>query len=225
MYKENFLNSISPSVRLICSLLTILLVMMAKSTYLVLSLTIFILILVVLSGKRIELYVKFLKNIFLFLLIILALYIIIICKYNILDGISFFYKIILVSIVIRVFELNTNFEQLHSAIYGLIYPFKILDTVELSYKISMVLCFVKYLIESREDVIYLRKLNAKSSILIRNYFKIIVVTAINKIIKKEESLKINHYNIRHNKTNIKSIIVLFISVCFFVICILKEVVL
>ena len=224
MQKNNFLKIISPSVRLICLIILGISMIIAKSIYLILFITTLILILCIYSKKQVKEYVKSIKNIILVLVFFTILYIIISRNYSIFGIFIFFYKSLAIWIMIKLFDITINFSELHSALYGLLIPFKKLNLEKNCYNIAMSLFFIKNLIISKNYINSIQDFYSKRSIRFKDNLYPRFIYSIDKANKLQESNRINHYTMPKLRLNLWSIAVLIFAIIFFVVCLYKEVI-
>ena len=130
MYTEvlsNFFKEISPSIRMISLGLLILCLLLAKSIYLIIFITILTLILILIKGVKVNNYVNAFKKNVILLLIFFGAYIIIFKEYNIFNVGLFLIKLVLVIILIKTLTVNIEFRELHEGLYGILLPIKKLN--------------------------------------------------------------------------------------------------
>lgn len=223
---SNFIIKISPMVRIISLAILIFGLLITKSIYLILFITTLTLLLCLVSGKKVNLYVKAIKNVLPILLIFLLAYIIILKRYDIFSVLLLIYQIINITILIKILFLNINFIDLYEGLYGIFFPVEKMNIniKKLCLDVSLAIYFIKFLIESKENIKFAQKLNGKSTLNIKNYFLPRIIYATNKLDLLKENLKIKFYNFEYKKSNFKSKIVLIIFTIFLILLIFKEVI-
>lgn len=224
--QDNIIKKISPIVRLIVAIILILCLLMAKSLYLILFITTFIIFLLVDTDKKVKLYVNITKKIIIILLFILFIYIIMLGKYQLLEILLLVYKTTIITIILAILSANTTFKELHEALYMFFSIFKKNNQIsQFTLDLALTFYFIKTLIFSSEEIKERQVLNGKSKIGIKNSILPRLIYSIDKLDQFQENLKINFYKINYNKINLKSKIILTIFLIMFVVCIFKEVVL
>ena len=224
MQKNKMLGRIHPYVRLLSLILLVLSLFIAKSIYLILLITTFMMIVYTFFGKSVLYYVKFFKTRFIFLLILIIFYILIIDKYVVIDLILFSYKLILTSFIIYNYELSVDFDELHESIYGIIHFIKRKNACKFSYNIAMSLYIVKKWFDSKEILRNTKKFTGEDysgfSCLLSSRAIMVIRMAKN----KQLNLSLNYYRLKYKKIDLKSKICLVMFIIFFVICLFKEVI-
>lgn len=224
--QANIIKKISPIVRIIVSIILILCLLMAKSLYLILFITTFITILLVVTDKKVKLYVNIAKKIIIILLFILFIYIIMLGKYQLLEILLLVYKTTIITIILAILIVNISFEELHETLYMFLSMFKKNNKVEqITFDLTLACYFIKILIFSSEEIDKRQVINGKNKKNIKNFILPRLIYSIYKLNQIQENFKINFYKINYNKVNLKSKIILTIFLIIFVACIFKEVVL
>lgn len=225
--RNNFIQKISPSIRILILLILIMSLLLATSIYLILFITVIVLILFIITDKKVKVYVKFLKKTLLLLLFFFLIYIIIFRQSSIISIIFIIYKLIIINILIKIFFLNIEFRSLHQAIYGCLLPFKKtkLDIEMFSLNMTMSIYFIKFLLESNDNIKVIQEINGKRTINIKNYLLPRIVYSINQLEILQDNLRIKFYKLKYKKSNFVSKLLLIIFIIFFVVCIFKEVIL
>lgn len=220
--QNNVFNKINVSTRILILLLLSSSILIANSIYLMLFMSIFFIILFILTNKSVKSYMKLLKNIKFLLLFIFITYIIIFR--NVLNGLFFTYKIILIILYVKQFTLTVNFQNLNNGINSLLKPMK-LD--KFSYDILIFIYFVTFYIISKEQV-FTNYSGAKKEYytfsLKYNVFPRIFL-AVSKINMLESSLKLKFYKKDYENNSMLSNIVLSIFLLLFMVIVLREVIL
>ncbi len=224
--KNNFIKRVAPLERLLILIIICLCLIIAKSIYLILFITTLTLILLLITDKNIKIYVKSLKKVIPLLLIYLIIYIIVLRKYNILFNLVLLYKILLILILVKIYLLNTSFNEIHYGIYKIINPLKRIhiDTYKISLDFVLSLYFIKCFMDSFESISDSQKLSGVRKYNIKNYVFPVIVCSINKMNQRIENLKISFYNINEKTSNIKSKILLILFIILFIVCMFKEVI-
>lgn len=226
MLKENsVIKNINPLARLIILLILIFSLLVAKSIYLILLITTILLLICAITNENVKTYVKFLKKVYFILLILLVAYIIIIREFDLLKILLASYKIIVASLMIKVFEINTSFSEVHESIYGMLYIFRKLNIEKFSLDTTLSLYFIKFWFDSKEEIINIQKENGRKVLNIKYFLFPRLIWSINRFNKLQTNLKLSFYKIKYKSLNKLSKRVLLIFVIFFIICIFKEVIL
>ena len=223
--QNRFLNTISPSTRLIVLIILIISLLIARSIYLVLFITTFVLIMSIVSKTKLKEYVKFIKNFKFSLLFFLILYIIFLGQNNIYKILIFGYKEIMLAIMIKIFSISINFKELNSSIYNIFRPFKFFDWTSFSLDMTFSLYLIKYWIESKDKIINNQLINSKRNFGIRKYFIPRILYTAKHINRLKDRNILNFSNLTIEKYNLKSKLVFVSFITFFVICLFKEVIL
>lgn len=224
---SNAITRISPSVRILILLILILSLLLARSLYLILFITTLTLILCIITGKKVNLYVKTLKKMSILLLIFLIIYIIIFRQYDIISIGVLLGKLIIVVVLIKILFLNMNFSDLHNGIYGVLKPLKRnnLDIEKFSLDIALSIYFINFLMESKDEIKKVQQMNGIKRINIKNFILPSVVYSINQLEKLQSNLKVKFYKLNYKNANIYSKLILILFVLLFIVCVYKEVVL
>ncbi|MBE5820748.1 MAG: hypothetical protein E7310_08105 [Clostridiales bacterium] len=224
---NNFIKGISPGVRLISLILLILSLLIANSIYLIIFITILTFILMIIKDKKVNMYVNTPKSDIMLLLITLLGYIIIIREYNIFTLVLILFKLIIILFLIKVFIVDISFKELHEGIYMILKPIKIpnINIEKLSFDFTSSIFFIKYLISSEKEIKIIQTINGKRKLNFKNKFFPMLMFSVNKLESLQNNLKIKLYQLNNKKMNIRSKIVLVLTIIFFVVSIIKEVVL
>lgn len=230
MYIEvlnKFLKGISPSVRMISIGLLILCLFSAKSIYLIIFITILTLILILIKGIKVNNHVNALKNSVILLLILLVVYIIIFKEYNIFNVGLFLIKSIIGIVLIMTLTVNMEFGEIHEGLYGILLPIKKLNVniEKISLDIVLSIYFIKFLALSNKQIQCFQKINGKTGFDFKHRVFPSIVYSVNKLENLQNNLKIQFYQLKYTKINIRSIIILCLTIIFFIVCIFKEVIL
>lgn len=225
MQKSKIIKSVLPSVRLVFLIVFLLSLTIAKSIYLLLFITTFFLIIAILSEKEVKVYVKFLKDIFLILIIIIAVCIIVFKEYNAINIFYVVYKTLLASLLIKTFEINTDFEELHESIYSLMIPLNRINIYQISLDIALFIYFIKYVLQSASEIKKIQTISGKITLNLKNYVIPKFIFASNELEMLKTNLELTFYKVKYRNYNYKSKILLIGLIVFFIICVFKEVVL
>lgn len=230
MYTEmlnKFLKEISPSIRMISLGLLILCLLLAKSIYLIIFITILTLILIIIKGVKVNNYVNVFKKNVILLLIFFGAYIIIFKEYNIFNVGLFLIKLVLLIILIKTLTVNIEFRELHEGLYGILFPIKKLNVniEKISLDIVLSIYFIKFFSMSSQEIKCFQKTNGKTRFSFKHKVFPMIIYSVNKLENLQNNLKIQFYQLNYTKINIHSIIILVLTIIFFVVCILKEVIL
>lgn len=221
---EIVIKKISPLVRFLILVLLSICIVLSKSIYLVLFLTTLVIILTIVSFSTVNQYVKFIKNIFIVLLIFAFLYIITCSDYDVYTMIEFIYKEFLIITLVKLFDMNTTFNELHQAIFGILKTLKFLNIEKASLNIALSIYLIKFYIDSKSVVQQLRRDGYGLKI---PFWKIIPLRISHSISEFEKfvfRLKLNFYKLRYKKSNVKSKLLLLVFIILFIICLFKEVI-
>ena len=176
--------------------------------------------------KSVKECITYLKNVVLLLLFLTLIYIIILKDYSVWNILIFCYRNLLSLFLIKLFILDENFEKLHSGIYSLLSHFKkgIKNLDSISFDITMSFYYINFLLESKNYIKELKKSKIKKYNFIKYNLIPRLIFADNESKKFINALKLNFYNIKKEKKNLKSKVFVFLSLILFVLTILKEVV-
>lgn len=220
MSKNNIINKISPAVRLTCLLLLAASIIIARSIYLILFLTSFILELIIyLNYISRENFIK-VKNTYLLTFTLLIMCLLLLVKVDVYTFIIWSYKFILLTGVALIFVGNFDFKDMQSAIYGIIKRIGTAHAEKTSYNIAMAVKFIEYYFESKRIVKSLYYFNGKHGFKISLY----IMHSANKLLQFENQLKADYYRLKYQKTDLRSLIILILFLICFIICIIKEVI-
>lgn len=224
--QNNFIEKIAPSVRIIILILLMVSLLLAKSIYLILFITSLTLILFIITDKKVNIYVKFLKKTFLLLLFFFIVYIIIF-RQNTVSMIIFAYKLIIVDVLIKIFLLNIEFRSLHEGIYGCLLPLKKskIDIEVFSLDVALSIYYIKFLLESTDKIKVAQQTNGKKIINVKNYLIPSFIYSINELEQLQDNLKIKFYKLNYKKANFISKFILILFILLFIVCVYKEVIL
>lgn len=227
---NNFISKISPTVKILITLILISMLLMAKSIYLILFITILSLVIFILTEKKVNLYVKVFKKILFILLIILFAYIIIFEQYSFFSITMAIYKYLIATILVIELIFNFEFKSLHEGVYGLLLPLKKIkiNIEKLSLDISLSFMFIKYLVSAKERIDEMQTVESQLKIRLKRSLKLKFLgflNAINCLEIFEEGLKIKFYTLNYKKNNWSSKILLAFFIILFIVCFFKEVIL
>lgn len=222
---SNVMTKISPTVRILILLILILSLLLAKSLYLILFITTLTFILLLITGEKVNLYVKLFKKMSILLLIFLIIYIIIFEQYNIISNIVLLGKLIIIVLLIKILFLNMNFSTLHEGIYGILKfleKYKI-NVENLSLDITLSIYFIYFFMNSKNNIINIQEINGIKKINIKNVIIPSITYCVNQLDILQSNLKIKFYKLNYKKINIYSKIILVLFILLFIACIFKEV--
>ena len=224
--QNNIISKISPIVRIICLFIFSISLFIAKSIFLILFITTLTLILMVITGKKVNTYVNIIKKVAILLLFFLIVYIIMF-EYNVFNWLIFAYKLIIVTLLFTVFYLNTGFSQLHQCIYGCLKPLEKtkIDVEDISFDIVMALFLLKSLIDNKLKISEIQKKYGKRQLNIKNYILPIFINSVNDLEELQCNLKTKFYKLSYRKNNVFSKFILIVFVFLFILVIFKEVIL
>ena len=224
---NNFFKGISPSVRIISLGLLILSLLLAKSIYLIIFITILTLILILIKDVKVNNYVNALKNSVILLLILLVAYIIIFNEHNIFNVVLFLIKLVIIFVLIKILTVDMEFREIHEGLYGMLLPIKKLNVnvEKFSLELALSICFVKFLFMSKHEIKICQKLNGKNSFDIKYSVFSGIIYSVNMLETLQNNLKMQFYQLNYSKINMRSKIILISTIIFFVVCMFKEVIL
>jgi len=106
-------------------------------------------------------------------------------------------------------------------------PIKIpnINIEKLSFDFTSSIFFIKYLISSEKEIKIIQTINGKRKLNFKNKFFPMLMFSVNKLESLQNKIKIKLYQLNNKKMNIRSKIVLVLTIIFFVVSIIKEVVL
>ena len=224
--QNNIINRISPTVRIICLVILSISLFMAKSIFLILFITTLTLILMLITQKKVNIYVNMIKKIAILLLFFLIVYIIMF-EYNTFNWLIFIYKLIIITLLFGVFYLNTSFEQLHQAIYGCLRPLEKMkiNVEEFSFDIIIALFLMKSLTKNKQKILHIQKIYGKKQLNLRNYILPIFINSANQLNELQWHLKTKFYKLTYKENDVFSKFILILFVVLFIFVVFKEVIL
>lgn len=224
--QNNIISKISPLSRIICLFILSVSMFMAKSIFLILFITTLTLILMIITRKKVNVYVNIIEKISLLLLFFLITYIIMF-ECSIFDYLIFIYKLVTVTFLFIIFYLNTTFDQLHQSIYGCLKPLEKIkiDVESISFDIVGALFFIKSLIYNKQKISKIQRMYCKKRFNLKNYILPIFINAVNESNEFQKSLKIKFYKLSYTKNNVFSKFILLYFTVIFIFVIFKEVIL
>lgn len=220
--RNKVLDALCPVVRLITLIIIAFSLLIARSIYLILLITTFLLILAIHSNKSIKTYLKILKKYSIILFIFTLVYIIIFREYSVFHSSIFVLKLILLLIAMYIFSICFEFDELHEAIHGVLIPFKAFNIEKISYDIAISLYMIKFFFDSKQEIRNKHNNNQRFGFVIFSPMRIIYM--VNRADRLQTKLKLNHYNLKHNNFNTKSKFWLVFVILFLIVCIIKEVI-
>lgn len=225
--QSKFIKNIIVWVRILILFLLVLTLFIAKSLFLFLTISTFGVIILILFGYNVKKCISILKKIFIWLLFVIIIYIIIYRNITIFGLFRLIYKLVFSIILMDCVILNLNFDELHSGIYSILSPLKIfnIDLEKKSFEIAMNIVFFREFLNSSDRIEKKQSIKNKRSYRIKYFFFPRLLTSINYVDNLEEILKLKFYNLRIQKINFKSLILLTLFICLFVIAVFKEVIL
>ena len=220
--KYNILSGISPIVRFIAFILIIIGIIIAKSIYLILSISILVLILFMYSNKSINSYISFIKKLIIVFTLLTIISIVITKNYNFLNIFIIDYKVLMIMVIIKILYDNFSFSDIHQTIYMMLFPIK--SNEKVSFYIAQSFLIIKFWIDSNSS---LKKEKNNRNIYWINFRKSIryrILYTMCKFKTEELKYKLNFYKIKKEKINMKSKIIFIVFILFFIICVYKEVI-
>lgn len=224
--QNNIIKKISPGTRLICLLILTISLILANSIFLILFITTLTIILIMITGKSVNLYVNIIKKSYILLLFFLIIYILIF-KCNIVNCIFFSYKLIILLLLFSIFNFNMCFGQLHQAIY---YSLSFLEIIKInvekiSFDIVIALYFFKKIISNSYNLFNFKKIYGRKKQRIKNSFLSILLKTDNELNEFQNCLKVKNYKLKKESKNLFSKIILISIIILFVFVVFKEVIL
>ena len=225
--QNNLIVKISPSVRIIVLFILSLILLLAKSVYLILFITTLTFILVLITDKKVNLYVNTLKKVVIFLLIFLFGYIIVFRYYDFASILLLVYKLFIIALLFVVFILNIDFKSMHAGLYGIFKPLQKINinSEKFSLDVTISIYIIKFLMTYKSAVKLFQTINGKNTINLRNFILPRFIYSINQLNVLQDSLKIKFYSLDYKKNDLKSNAVLILILMLLVICLFKEVIL
>jgi len=224
--QNNIISKISPTVRISCLFILSISLFMAKSIFLILFITTLTSILLLITGKKVNLYVNIIKKVAILLLFLLIAYIIMF-ENNIFNWLVFTYKLIIITLLFAVFSFNINFSQLHQAIYGCLKPLEKakVNVEQISFDIVISLFFLKSLMKNKRRISEIQKLYVKKQLNLKNYILPILINSSNELNEFQFHLKTKFYKLSYKGNNWFSKFVLIAFMVVFIFVVFKEVIL
>ena len=224
--QNNIISKISPTPRIICLFILSISLFIAKSIFLILCITTLTLIFMIITEKKVNIYVNIIKKISILLLFLLIVYIIMF-EYNIFNWLFFIYKLIIVTFLFTIFYINTGFNQLHQSIYGCLKPLEKMkmDIEGISFDIVLSLFFLKSLIVNKQRISETQNIYGKKQLNLKNYILPIFINSANELNEFQCQLKIKFYKLSYKKSNIFSKFILIVFLILFILVVFKEVIL
>ena len=224
--QNNIISKISPTPRIICLFILSISLFIAKSIFLILCITTLTLIFMIITEKKVNIYVNIIKKISILLLFLLIVYIIMF-EYNIFNWLFFIYKLIIITFLFTIFYINTGFNQLHQSIYGCLKPLEKMkmDIEGISFDIVLSLFFLKSLIVNKQRISETQNIYGKKQLNLKNYILPIFINSANELNEFQCQLKIKFYKLSYKKSNIFSKFILIVFLILFILVVFKEVIL
>ena len=222
--QNNVINRVNVSTRILILIICSLIILLANSIYLISFMSIFFIVLLLLTNENVKFYINLIKKIITLLLFIFIAYII--YSRDILYSLIFIYKIILIILYIKQFSLTVNFYKLISGIKTLFNSLKINKLDVFSYDIMIFIYFIKYYISSKEEILANYDSNKKISYIFNlkcNFLPRLFIS-VSKVKRLESSLKLKYISARLEQKNTLSTIVLITFILLLIVTILKEVI-
>lgn len=223
--QSNAFDKVNVSTRMLILLMIVLGILIAKSIYLIILLTLLFVFVFLLTNKSVKFYIDLIKNVKLWLLFVFIAYIIIFR--NVVHSFIFTYKILLVLLYVIQFNLTTTFSDKTNAIKTLIKPMnKVFDTDQISYNIVVFIYFFFTYINSKQEIF--KKYNKEEKIIYSFSLKHNILPrflfTVSKISELESSLKLKFYRPRFEKKLKSSNTILVFVLLFFLMIVFKEVI-
>jgi len=222
---SNVYNKINVSTKIWGLILLIISILISKSIYGVIALSILLLILILFKNKSVKFYINSINSTKIMLLFIFIMYIIFFR--NILYSLIFVYKVILVILYIKHFSINMKIQKLINGIMTIFRPIKIMKQDEIAYKIVMFFSFFSFYNNAKKEIFLNYNNKEKLKYIFSLKYNIFprVFLAMTKMDLLESSLKLKFYKPKYETKNMESNITLLILVVIFIIIIFKEVIL
>ena len=223
--QNSIINRINVSTRILILLICSLIILLANSIYLISFMSILFILLLLLTNKNVKFYINLVKKIITLLLFIFIAYII--YSRDILFSFVFTYKALLIILYIKQFSLSVNFYKLTSGIKTLFNPLKIIKLDIISYDIVIFIYFIKYYINSKEEIFsnYDNDQKIIYTFSLKHNFLPRLFLSVSKIKKLESSLKLKYFSAKLEKKDTLSNILLMIFIFLMIVVIFKEVIL
>ncbi|MBQ9072574.1 MAG: hypothetical protein IJY25_05410 [Bacilli bacterium] len=222
---QKLMNNSPVSVRILILFFLICTLLIAKSIFLILFVTIFTIIVMVLSDRNVKLYVEALKKSLFWLLFLIIIYIIIFS--DVLGSLYFIYKLILIIILLLNFASGVSLNMMSDGIYTIMYPLNkfVSDVDKKAYYIAYYISFLILLTSSGNKIKKLQFVRTKRKINIKYYLLPKIFYAVNQIKEIENGLDLCFYKVKKEKVGFAyKILVLCFSILF-IVAIFKEVIL
>lgn len=223
--QKNLINDITTSSKIIALMFTIITLLIAKSIFLIVFITILTIIIMTLVDKSVKFYVLAVQKAVFWLLFFLIAYIIVFG--DIVGSIYLLYKLILCTMLLTCFILNVNFSQLIDGIYTLMLPVGkfVPDISKKAYNIAKFLYLYIFLKYDDNKIIKSQQIKNKIRVNIKCYFIPRMFYAFDKVTKLENELVLNFYSVKKEKNSILSLTFVVMSLFLCVFAVFKEVIL
>lgn len=211
--------------RLVSIVLISLTLLLAKSIYLIIFITILLIIDILLTNIDIKYYFRFLKNILIWLAFILLIYILMLGMSF--KAVVFIYKLILILLFIQSFLLKTNFDKLNYAIYKILRSLEFLkvNVNSLSYNIALYIELVKIIDKNGNEIKKSLQFYGLKSSGVKHFIIPVIMKSLNDVNDFENNIKLKMYERKVENQNWCSDIIMIIFAMIFMIAIFKEVIL
>lgn len=221
---EDLVKKINTSSRLKIIILILLMLMFGHSLWFFMLILVLTAIILLVYSIDIKIYIKSLKSILLWLIIIILIDIIIIgCSINAISAICKFLIIVILNInlinSVTFDELNSGFNKLFNKLSRIG-----IDVKKVSFDSAVIMFYIKYLIESKENILNKQMLHGKVKYGIKGNLIPRLLFATDKIENLKLFLREESYKVKHEKVNYQSKILEFFFVILLIIVLVKEVI-
>lgn len=222
--QNSVINKVNVATRILILQICSLIILLANSIYLIGFMSILFIVLLLLTNKNVKFYTNLIKKIITLLLFIFIAYII--YSRNILSSFVFIYKIILVILYIKQFSLTVNFNKFTSGIKTLFNSLKINKLDMISYNIVIFIYFIKYYINSKDEIFVNYNNNQKIMYIFSLKYNFLprLFLSVSKVKKLESTLKLKYFSARLEQRNTLSTVILILFILLFIVVMFKEVI-
>ena len=223
--QQKLINKLNVSSKILILFLILCTLLVSKSIFLIMFITVLIIFILVLSEKNVKLYVDTLKESIFWLFFFGIVYIIIFR--DILGLIVFLYKMMIIIVLIVNFMESLSLDKLADGIYSLIEPLIIVfpNLKQTAYEIAYYIYFGWLLINSGNKIKKLQLLKNRQQVNLKYYLLPRLFFATSGIKKIDDSLKLSFYKVKKENKNFVSLALVLLFVILCITAVFKEVIL
>ena len=221
---DELISKINISSRLKIIIIVSLMLVLGHSLWFFAFITVLTLIILLIYNIHINIYINSLKSIIMILVIVILISFAITKDW--IETLILIYKVLIIILLNINFTNTVTFDELNSGLNKVLKNLKkfSFDVQKISFELSIIIFYTKYLLESKKEVLNIQTLHGKRKYLIKSNLIPRLIFAINKTENLKIFLKEENYKQKVEKVNSKSKMLELSFIVLLIIVLIKEVI-